>query len=147
MANITETSAPPVRRYRSQVGMTVLLAALAIGPLAWIGQLVVAYAVASHACFPDGAPLLHVARAGLWWALLIINIAGIVLAAAGGFTSLRNYRTAQAAVATDDRSEIRVRVEGRTEFLAGWGGICGFVFFVAAIFDLIALVVVPPCLG
>lgn len=147
MANITETSAPPAHRYRSQVGMAILLLALAVGPLAWIGQLVVAYAVASHACYPDGAPLLDVARANLWWLLLIVNLVGVALAALAGFTSLRNYRVAQAASNGNRRTEIRLRVEGRAEFLAGWGGICGLVFFVAALFDLIALLVVPPCLG
>jgi hypothetical protein len=147
MANITETSAPPAHRYRSQVGMAVLLVALALGPLAWIGQLFVAYCVASHACFPDGAPLLDVARAGLWWALLIINLVGVALAATAGLASLRNYRVAQAAATGARPTEIRLRVEGRAEFLAGWGGICGFIFFIGALFDLIALLIVPPCLG
>src|SRR5579863_5159713 len=146
MAIITETSARPAPRYRSRVGMAVLLVALALGPLAWIGQLVVVYSVASHACYPDGAPLLDQARAGLWWALLAINLVGAALAASAGAASLRNYRVAQAASASNNRTEIRARVEGRAEFLAGWGGIGGLVFFVAALFDLLALLIVPPCL-
>jgi len=148
MATVTETSsAPPAPRYRGQVGKTVLLVALALGPLAWIGQLIVAYAVASHACYPDGAPLLGNARIGFWWVLLAINLVGVALAAVGGLTSLRNHRIAQAAWARDRRTEIRSRVEGRTDFLAGWGGLSGLVFFVGALFDLIALLAVPPCLG
>ncbi|HXE16083.1 MAG TPA: hypothetical protein VN632_02560 [Stellaceae bacterium] len=144
MATISEPHLPPPSRYRSRVGMTILLAALALGPLAWIAQLLVVYAVASHACYPDGAPLLDGARVGFWWVLLLINLVGIVFAAAAGVASLRNYRLAKAV---SGRVEIAMRVEGRAKFLAGWGGLAGFGFFVAAIFDLIALIAVPPCLG
>lgn len=144
MATLNEPKLPPPSRYRSRVGITILLVALALGPLAWIAQLVVVYAVTSHACYPDGAPLLDGARVGFWWVLLLINLAGVALAAIAGTTSMRNYRLAQRA---PDRSEIATRVEGRAQFLAGWGGIAGFGFFVAAIFDLVALIAVPPCLG
>lgn len=144
MATLSEPHLPPPSRYRSRVGITILLVALALGPLAWIAQLLIVYAIASHACYPDGAPLLDGARVGFWWVLLVANLAGVGLAVIAGFTSLRNYRVAQGV---HDRSEIAIRVEGRAEFLAGWGGVAGFGFFVAAIFDLIALIAVPPCLG
>jgi len=142
-------STPP--RYRSRVGLTILLVALALGPIAWIAQLLIVYAVASHACFPDGAPLLLGARVGFWWVLLLINLIGIGLAVIAGLASMRNYRVSQAASfgeRGDTRGwELRDRIEGRTQFLAGWGGLCGLMFFIGAIADLVALIVVPPCLG
>jgi len=144
MATITEPHLAPPSRYRGRVGIAILLIALALGPLAWLAQLLVVYAIASHACYPDGAPLLAAARAGFQWVLLAINLAGIVLAAIAGLISFRNYRAARHV---PDRSEIATRIEGRAEFFAGWGGLAGFGFFVAALFDLIALIAVPPCLG
>jgi hypothetical protein len=147
MASISETSLPSPRRYyRGRVGRGLLLVALALGPLAWIAQLLVDYSVASHACYPDGAPLLDGARVGFWWVLLLINLIGVALATIAGFTSLRNYRVARIDTPRE-LNELLVRVEGRSAFLAGWGGLAGLGFFGGAIFDLIALLVVPPCLG
>jgi hypothetical protein len=147
MATLGDTALPPPRRhYRGRVGLVLLLAALALGPLAWIAQLLVNYSVASHACYPDGAPLLDGARVGFWWVLLLVNLIGVALAAIAGFTSWRNYRVAQIDP-TRERSELIVRVEGRDAFLAGRGGLAGLGFFAGAIFDLIALLAVPPCLG
>ncbi|HEX4113119.1 MAG TPA: hypothetical protein VH020_11335 [Stellaceae bacterium] len=147
MATVSETSLPPPRHhYRGRVGLVLLLVALALGPVAWIAQLLVDYSVASHACYPDGAPLLDGARVGFWWVLLLVNLIGIVLAMLAGFASWRNYRVAQGDAARE-RSELFIRVEGRSAFLAGWGGLAGLGFFGGAIFDLIALLAVPPCLG
>jgi hypothetical protein len=146
MATLGEITLPPPRRYdRGRVGRVLLLGALAVGPLAWIAQLLIDYSVASHACYPDGAPLLDGARVGFWWVLLVINLIGVALAVVGGFASLRNYRVAR--VDAPEPSEIQVRVAGRSQFLAGWGGLAGLGFFAGAIFDLIALIAVPPCLG
>jgi hypothetical protein len=109
-------------------------------------QLLISYSVATRACYPDGSPLLDRAVTGFWWALLIVNLAGIVLALVAAAASYRNYRVARIG-SSREVGELRARVEGRAQFLAGWGGMAGLGFFAGGILDTIALLVVPPCLG
>jgi hypothetical protein len=148
MANVSNAT-PPVLppRYRGRVGINILLVTLALGPAIWFVQLIINYCLVAHACYPDSAPLLRHAIDGLWWLILAINLIGVALALFAAFTSWRNFRVARGARPLDPLSDIYFRFEARAAFLAGWGGIVGLGFFSAAIGDLIALLVVPPCLG
>ena len=134
----------PARRDSGRVGLALLLAALALGPVAWIAQLLVTYGIASHACYPDGSPAIAYAIDGLWSVLLAANLVAVALTVAAALGSYRNYRAAGSATGRD---EARARVAGRTQFLAAWGGMAGLGFLAGALVDLVALLVVPPCLG
>jgi uncharacterized membrane protein YeiB len=148
MAIPAEQSLPTSpRRYHSQVGVTLLFFGLIAGPFAWYAQLLVTYSLASHSCFPAAAPLsssetIHPA----WIAILVVNLIAIALSLAAAVSSYSNCRVARSGDAKGTGEDV-ARVEGRSRFLATWGGVAALCFCGATIFDTIALLVVPSCLG
>jgi uncharacterized membrane protein YeiB len=148
MAMSAEHSMPTrPRRYRSRVGVTLLFFGLIAGPFAWYAQLLVTYSLASHSCFPAAAPLassesIHPA----WIAILVVNLVAIALSLAAAVSSYANCRVARDGLAGGTAENVQ-RIEGRARFLASWGGAAALCFCGATIFDTIALLAVPSCLG
>ena len=119
---------------------------LVAGPFAWYPQLLLTYSLASHSCFPSATPLsaagtIHPA----WTAILIINLFAIALSLAAAMSSYSNCRIARDGQAKGTGEKV-ARVEGRSRFLANWGGMAALGFCAATIFDTIAFLVVPSCL-
>lgn len=135
---------PPTRRER--VRLELLIGALMAGPAGWILQLVVGYAVASHACRPRDAPRA-VTPAGGWGGehigLLVLNLACLVLVVAGGMVALaawrRSLRDPGAGAETMDARRSRVR------FLAACGILVAGAFVLAILFDTAWPFFVPSC--
>jgi hypothetical protein len=126
-----------------QVGATVLLLALAAGPLAWALHLVLNYAFASQVCFPGPTPRQNGAGLGWLWPLLIaIDLIGIAACALAALLSWRNWREAPRDLPLDREIEIG---EGRSRFLASWGMFTGVLLALAIVFDFVGLWVLPLC--
>jgi len=123
-----------------------LLAAVAIGPTAWIAQLLVGYGLSSAACFPDDKPLLHAPPQGWTWetpGLLGINLFCLVLAlvgAAAGWLVLR--RGGVRLLEEDARLSSPA---GRDRFLALCATMAGVAFAIAILFDTAPILGVPTC--
>ena len=117
------------------------------GPAAWIGQLVLNYALAAYPCYPD-----HVALRSLpsnWQAdrawLFAINILALLVALAAGLVSARGLRLAGEGSQAADR-ELGIG-EGPMRFIAGCGVLTGFGFLAAIAFNTVALIGAPQCSG
>jgi hypothetical protein len=137
---------PPSRGDR--VGLGSLLFAVFGAPIAWFIQLNVNYALDSHPCFPHDTPRSDLLPGweGVGIALLVINVAGILVAVAAAVVSLRVWRATSKDHPPVDNEFLPPAV-GRTRFLAICGTLTGFGFMGATIFDLVALLVVPTCPG
>lgn len=140
-SNVIHTSrhGPP----RRQVGATVLLLALAAGPIAWGLHLVLNYGFASQICFPGLMPRANAAGVGWLWPLLIaIDMTGMAGCALAALLSWRNWRGAPRHLAVDKEIETG---EGRSRFLASWGMLTSTLFVTAIFFDFVGLWVLPLC--
>jgi hypothetical protein len=130
---------------RGRVSDALLFTALVAAPLAWAAQLLLDYALASHACFPTDAP-----RAGLpatsavhaW--LLGVNLVALALASAATATSLVIWRRTQGE-AGGGHAHLVDAGQGRTRFFAIWGVWSGVWFIIQILFQTIAAVGVPGC--
>ena len=135
---------PAPHRYR--VGAAAQLFPLCGAPAAWSLLELVQYALVSHACFPTHQP-----RATLppgWSSLQPVLVAVGALAVAIGVAALlvawRNLRATsrEHPGAVGDLLEVG---EGRTRFLAVWGMLLSGGFVAATLFQILALILVPPC--
>lgn len=133
---------------RARVSLAALFVGLIGGPAAWFTQLLANYALASFTCFPHDLP-----RSGLpplwhevWYALLVINSAGMLAALLAARLSWRNWNTTHGEK-PGSSGPLMAAGEGRTRFIALVGMMAGLGFFVAVLFDTIALFVVPSCAG
>lgn len=131
---------------RERVGLAALAFGLAAPPLAWAGQLVTNYAIASHVCFPGGQPLagLAVEAHPAWLVLLIVELLALAIAVSAGGVAYASWRSTRKE-AEGETSHMFEKGEGRTRFLALWGLITSVGFVIAIGFSLIGLFVVPLC--
>lgn len=137
-----EHPSPP----RVRVSLWALLGALAAGPGAWSAQLVVSYAVSSHACFPHRTPWLVSPPPG--WAsetrgLTALNLACLAIALAGAAVSWRNWRRAPTQRPGDAHG--LAAIAGRTRFIAACGILAGLGFSLAILFDTLEPVLIASC--
>ena len=120
--------AGPKGRWPSFVG---LYYGILIPPLLWAFQEYLNFGLASHACFPDGAPtptFTH-GMSWVWWALLTVNLACLFASLAGVGTSYWLWRRLLRGLDPRDRrredvhddvlepGEPRVRVFAASGFL------------------------------
>lgn len=133
---------PAPHRYR--VGLTALFFGLSAAAFAWNVQLLVSTALVGHACYPGDTPRVAPLWSGLWWWLLAIGVAGIVLAIAGGLMSWRNWRRTRNEKSGSAHRLLTVG-EGRTRFLAMFGILASCLFMIGLLFSTAAVLVVPLC--
>lgn len=134
--------------HRGNVSASLLFLGLFAGPVGWGVQLVANYSIASHACYPGDRPLIGVPLPGhsIWIVVFIINIVAACLALAGAALSYQHWRATRAEHAGSALNAVEVG-EGRSRFLALWGVMTGSGFFLAILFNTLALFMVPQCIG
>jgi hypothetical protein len=118
------------------------------GPLAWLMQLCLGYALASEPCFP-GAERRVALPAHLMWtrgAIALAMIAACVIALLACASSVRSYRRSSLEMQRDVRHVVRVGAE-RTCFLALWGVIFSAGFALASVLTFLAYFMLPRCAG
>jgi hypothetical protein len=134
--------------HRDQVSVSLLFLGLFLGPVGWGLQLITNFALASYRCYPDAVPRVSILPGWQWSspAILAINVAAAVLALIGAAISYLHWQ----AVRHEHYGSVGHLIEageGRTRFLALWGVMTGLGFFVAILFDTVALSMVPQCSG
>jgi hypothetical protein len=134
--------------HRDRVGLWAALFGVFAGPFAWAAQLNVNYAIASHACFPDMQSRTSVLPGwhGFAWGLGAINLLALALAVAAAILSWRSWR-ATGGEHRGGAGALLEAGEGRTRFLAACGLMSGLGFAAAILFNLLAVLTVPPCFG
>lgn len=110
---------------------------LIAGPLAWMAQLDLGYALASRSCFPkdERALLPLVGYAWAWPAMVIGMLAAVMIGLAALLVSWRAYRAAGPEQTG----------AGRTRFLALWGMSLGSGFALASGLTSVAFILLPRC--
>jgi hypothetical protein len=135
-------AAPETRSVRF---VTLMLGACA-APIFWLGQMMLAYGVTAYVCYPGDHPQSLATARPLFAVLLAFDAVALIACAAGGLVSWRAWRCSTHDKARNHRHVLHTG-EGRDRFLALWGIMSSLWFFAAILFNVIASVMVPPCLG
>jgi hypothetical protein len=133
-------AAPETRSVRF---VTLLLAACA-APIFWLGQLALAYGVTAFVCYPGDHPQQLAAAGPLFTALMVFDAVALIGCIVGGLVSWHGWRRSAGGKGPH---HVLHTGEGRDCFLALWGIMSSLWFFAAILFNVIASVMVPPCLG
>jgi len=146
MARTVQTPAPPAIPAEGLLRSLVRpLFGLFGAPAAWIGQLVLNYALASYPCMPDDAAYASVPASWAWDRPLLfaINILALLIALAAAVSATQDWRRSRDWKA---HGPLQARAT-RIRFLAYCGLMTGWGFLVAIGFTTVALIGVPSCSG
>jgi hypothetical protein len=132
----TETSAPK----RIPVGFALGFAIFG-GPAAWSLQLLIDYTLASHACYPNTAPLATPIWGFLWWVLIGVECLAFIAAGLAGFIAVGNWRKRR----NGEPNRTLPIGELRNRFLTNWAMLTSTLFFIELIFSIVMLFIVPVC--
>jgi hypothetical protein len=134
---------PPAPR-QVRVSTVRTLAGLFGAPAAWLAQMALSEPLVAHACYPYRAPLSAPIWEGLPIILAAISMACLAGALLSGFVAWTSWR--QTARKPDGNSmNVTEMDEGRIRFLAKLSLMSNFVFIVAIIFNICAVLLVPLC--
>jgi len=136
------TGHPPPASGRFGTGLLSFI--LLSSPAIWFLQTVANYGLVSDVCSVGRLPAPG--NGWLWPLVLAINLAAIVVAAAGIATALSTWRRARHDEPGPTYGMVEVG-EGRTKFLSVWGVTGGVAFALGICFSTVALLLVPVCSG
>jgi hypothetical protein len=134
---------PPAPR-RSRVSMLRTGVGLFGAPAAWLAQFSLSEPLAAHACYPYQAPLSAPIWEGLPVILAAISMACLAAALLSGFVAWTSWRQSERKPAGMGGSGIEAG-EGRNRFLVKLSLMSSFIFIVAILFNICAVLLVPPC--
>lgn len=126
-----DPSAPPDNRMNTILIWVGLFGA----PVAWIAQVFLSEPLAAYACYPHQAPLPAPVWERLPVMLITIGIACLSVALLSGLVAWISWR----------QSDAKSVGEGRNRFLVKLSAMSSFIFTVAIIFNICAILLVPPC--
>lgn len=126
------------------VSFAALLFGAATAPIFWAGQMLLSYGVTAQACYPGDHPQAIASAAALRAAMLSFDVVAILAAAAGGIVAWLCFGKVQRQ---KEERQAASTGEGRAHFLAIWGVFSSLWFFGAILFNTIASLTVPPCVG
>ena len=113
-------------------------------PAAWLVQFFLSEPLAAHACYPNQAPLSAPIWDGLPAMLIAISIACFAAALLSGIVAWSSWRQFEDRLAGSDKRAIEL--EGnRNRFLIKLSLMSSFIFIVAVIFNIFAVLLVSPC--
>ena len=163
---------PPAPR-RGQVSTIRIAVGLFGAPAAWLAQFSLSEPLAAHACYPYQEPLSAPIWQGFPVILAAISIACFAAALLSGFVAWSSWRQYKRKLAGEGRSGVNNSVdlssskpspageeayalkstvlnvieagEGRNRFLVKLSLMSSFIFIVAIILNICAVLLVPPC--
>jgi len=133
----TVTSSNPPAYTRVRVGAGLVFAVFG-APAAWLLQLIIGYALASHACYPLDVPLMAPVWGGLWWVLIGVDLAAVLIAGAALLSAMRWRRVWRDADPHDLAAQ-------RKRFIANWSLLVSALFSIAVVFTIVMLFIEPVC--
>jgi hypothetical protein len=133
-------------QHRARVSLTALFFGLFTAPIVWAGNLIVTYALATHACYPGHGPLDQVINGfGFAWPLILATYLITLVLCAGAFlVSLRTWRITGNESHGHYHHLVEVG-EGRTRYLSIIGMAFSVIFFTITVAGAIVLAILPLC--
>jgi hypothetical protein len=138
---MTEHVAPREASYPS---MRFIAAGLALAPLAWLVQMLVAETLAAQSCYPSSQPLSAPSIPWMRPALVVLSAVCLLAGVGGSVIAWRNVRRIGAVQRGEPRVERRTKA-GLAWFLGHVAAMCSGLFLFALIATDIALAIVSPC--
>jgi hypothetical protein len=129
---------------RNRVSMIRTGLGLFGAPVAWLAQFSLSEPLAAHACYPSQTPLSAPIWEGLPVILAAISIACFATALLSGFIAWTSWRQFERKPDGDEGKIIEAG-EGRYRFLLKLSLMSSFIFIVAILFNICAVLLVPPC--
>lgn len=123
---------------RSRVNRMWLWLGLFGAPAAWAAQILLSEPFAAYACYPYETPLFAPIFEQLPVILAAISIACFAVALLSGFAAWMSWQQSGKNRALNSG-------ENRNRFLAKLSALSSFIFIVAIIFNICAVLLVPPC--
>lgn len=114
------------------------------GPLAWSVQLIAAYALIAHFCFPGRFPVAEATIGGLRVIGLVVSAAAFLLTLWALIVALRSWEHVRQNEDRERHGVLEVG-EGRTRFMSLAGVIVSGVFLFAVLLTTAPLVFAPLC--
>jgi hypothetical protein len=130
--------------HRAAVGRVALWYGIFGAPFCWSAQLIVTYALAAHACFPQRQPLIRASSSAAWIAACAVIVVALIGAVAALVISLANWRATQTEKSGEDAALLEAG-EGRTRFMAYSGILLSALFIGGVILSGLALLLVRVC--
>jgi hypothetical protein len=145
---MTHTAPGPAPTQR-HVALAALWFGLFAAPATWSIQEVVSYAIAAHSCYPGMIPRTTPTFRGMWTLELVIGIVALVVAIVAGLIAVRSWRATRPAHAPPkEGSQVETGAAagaGRAGFMALAGMLLSAMFFIAIVFNVVGLFLVPHC--
>jgi hypothetical protein len=131
--------------YREKVGFGTLLYGLFAAPIFWAGDLMVAYGLIGHACYPGDLPLGQpTAGLGFVWPLVLAcHLLALLLIASGTVVAFSIWR--RTGPPQRHSHHLIERGEGRDRYLGIVGMGFGTMFFLITAAETLSLAFVPLC--
>ena len=128
---------------RPSVSLGALWFGLLAGPLAWIAQELVGYALSARSCGAGGPRPFAIAQ-GLGVAELVVSGAALVVVIAGLITAASAWRRADRHRSAAAEPGLEA-AEGRAQFMAVAGMLASGLFLIAILMNAAGYFLVPPC--
>jgi len=130
-----DSSLEPYAHLVGRVNTMLLWVGLFGAPVAWIAQMFLSEPLAAYACYPKSAPLSAPIWEGMPSILAAISIACFTIALSSTLIVWILWR----------QSDPQAVGEGRNRFLVKLSAMSSFIFTVAIIFNICAVLLVSPC--
>jgi hypothetical protein len=143
------SSADGLKDVPDPVSAPRLLIGVALGPAAWIAQLVICYGVAGYACFGGDAPRPGAGPAPPAWEfglLLAVNLACLIVAIVGAALSAANLHKVDAPAPGGPES-LPAITRRRIQFIAACGVMTCLGAVLATMFAAPQIFLTPACWG
>jgi hypothetical protein len=149
-----DPSFDPPTPHRAQLSMIRIGVGLFGAPAAWLTQFLLSEPLAAHACFPNQAPLSAPIWEGLPAMLITISIVCLATALLSGFVAWSSWRQFEARLSAAGEGAHTLKStelstietgENRNRFLIKISLMSSFIFIVAVIFNIFAVLLVLPC--
>jgi hypothetical protein len=133
-------------QHRGRVGLGMLFYGLFGAPIFWAGNLMVSYALATHACYPGHEPLARIVDGlGFAWPLILgCYVVTLILCVSGFVVAFRSWWISGSESEGHGHHLIEVG-EGRTRYLAIIGMAFSILFFLVTLAGALILAIVPLC--
>jgi MFS family permease len=131
---------------RGEVRPSLVLAGIVAAPLAWIIQICICEALASHACFPTEHPLSAPELTALLRIIAAVSAGSFVVGSLGLVAAWTSWRAARNEYAdSDGPNSAGLRERKRVHFLALVGVLGSFIFLLGLLLTAMTALVVSPC--